>query len=334
MALLGFVLDRCDESRLAAHPSVVEPVDVLGDGDLEVLDVLARSLCAHREGRRPQGRHAGAQVGHHRAGAVATPGWPVVVLIEDDRVIRLLVSTTLATGGWRVHEAATAAQGVRLASAAARVDCILVDVNLPDGDGIEVVAALRTHPHLVSTPIVVLDRNRGQRNQGARVHCRGGRLHRQAVVGPAADRAGARSHAPEITAWLISHFAQGPGRRRSSPMPTTQLAARPCAPNCDGTFISILASGKAGPKAPPPVAAAALGLSVAEYQRLVGRCARWRLNSSSDRCLRRRCRADAERQQSRRRRPHCWKRYPTPGTVITCRGAAGSSSSLRRSCPK
>jgi diguanylate cyclase (GGDEF)-like protein/PAS domain S-box-containing protein len=83
-------------------------------------------------------------------------GRPEVVLVEDDRATRLLISTSLATHGWRVHEAATAQEGQRLASAAAHVDCILIDVNLPDGDGIDLVAVLRARPHLVSTPIVVL----------------------------------------------------------------------------------------------------------------------------------------------------------------------------------
>lgn len=44
------VLDRGDESDLAVEPSEVEPVDVLGDGDLEVVDVLPRPLVADQLG--------------------------------------------------------------------------------------------------------------------------------------------------------------------------------------------------------------------------------------------------------------------------------------------
>ena len=44
--MLGFVLGRWDVADLAVDPSMVEPVDVLGDGDLEVLDVAPRPLVA------------------------------------------------------------------------------------------------------------------------------------------------------------------------------------------------------------------------------------------------------------------------------------------------
>jgi hypothetical protein len=40
------VLDRWDQADLAVQPSMVEPVDVLGDGDLQVVDALPRALLA------------------------------------------------------------------------------------------------------------------------------------------------------------------------------------------------------------------------------------------------------------------------------------------------
>jgi predicted signal transduction protein with EAL and GGDEF domain/CheY-like chemotaxis protein len=83
-------------------------------------------------------------------------GQPELVVVEDDRVTRLLVSTTLTAHGWRVHEAGTVEEAERLASTASRVDCFVIDLTLPDGDGIALVAALRTRPHFASTPIIVL----------------------------------------------------------------------------------------------------------------------------------------------------------------------------------
>ena len=44
--VLCFVLRRWDVADLAVNPAVVEPVDVLGDGDLEVVDSSPRSLVA------------------------------------------------------------------------------------------------------------------------------------------------------------------------------------------------------------------------------------------------------------------------------------------------
>ncbi len=49
-SVLGFVLDRRDEPDLAVQPSEVEPVDVLGDGDLEVVDVLPGAAVADEFG--------------------------------------------------------------------------------------------------------------------------------------------------------------------------------------------------------------------------------------------------------------------------------------------
>ena len=49
-AVSGLVLDRWDEADLAVEPAIVEPVDVLGDGDLEVVDVLSWSAVADQFG--------------------------------------------------------------------------------------------------------------------------------------------------------------------------------------------------------------------------------------------------------------------------------------------
>jgi hypothetical protein len=47
---LGLVLDRWDEVDLAVEASEVEPIDVLGDGDLDVVDVLPGSMVADELG--------------------------------------------------------------------------------------------------------------------------------------------------------------------------------------------------------------------------------------------------------------------------------------------
>ncbi|GIH93786.1 DNA-binding response regulator [Planobispora siamensis] len=50
--------------------------------------------------------------------------------------------TVLAQAGFEVHRVATAAEAVR----AAPSDVVLVDLNLPDGDGIDVIRRLRDRP--------------------------------------------------------------------------------------------------------------------------------------------------------------------------------------------
>src|SRR5664279_1014038 len=49
-AVGGLVLDWWDEPDLPVEPAEVEPVDVLGDRDLEVVDALPRSAVADQFG--------------------------------------------------------------------------------------------------------------------------------------------------------------------------------------------------------------------------------------------------------------------------------------------
>jgi two-component system KDP operon response regulator KdpE len=76
----------------------------------------------------------------------------VVVLIEDEIQIRRFVRAALEAEGWLVHEAATAQRG--LADAGTRKpDLLIVDLGLPDGDGIDVIRDVRGWSNV---PIIVL----------------------------------------------------------------------------------------------------------------------------------------------------------------------------------
>ncbi|MBL8179041.1 MAG: response regulator [Bryobacterales bacterium] len=80
-----------------------------------------------------------------------------VLVIEDDAQIRRFLRAALVAENYRVHEALTAAEG--MAQAAARQpDLVLLDLGLPDGDGLPVIAAIRQWSQM---PIVVLSA-RGQ----------------------------------------------------------------------------------------------------------------------------------------------------------------------------
>jgi two-component system KDP operon response regulator KdpE len=75
-----------------------------------------------------------------------------VVLIEDDKQIRRFVRTTLEAQGMSVFETETGQQGLR--EAAFRLpDLIVVDLGLPDTDGIDVIRELRTW---TEQPVIVL----------------------------------------------------------------------------------------------------------------------------------------------------------------------------------
>ena len=77
---------------------------------------------------------------------------PTIIVIEDEAQIRRFLRTTLASEGYQVVEAETGKQG--LAEAATRKpDMIILDLGLPDMDGVEVVRGIRTWS---SVPVVIL----------------------------------------------------------------------------------------------------------------------------------------------------------------------------------
>ena len=75
-----------------------------------------------------------------------------VVVIDADKAIRRFIRTSLEAAGMSVFEAQTGAQG--LAQAATRLaDLVIVDLSLPDMDGIEVIRELRGWSAM---PVIVL----------------------------------------------------------------------------------------------------------------------------------------------------------------------------------
>lgn len=82
---------------------------------------------------------------------------PEILLIEDDDQIRRFLRPTLAAENYRLHEAVTAAEGVAQA-AARQPDLVLLDLGLPDGDGLTVIGEIRAWSAM---PILVISA-RGQ----------------------------------------------------------------------------------------------------------------------------------------------------------------------------
>ena len=87
---------------------------------------------------------------------------PVIVLIEDEPQIRRFLRVTLASQGYRLFEAVTGADGL-VEAATRQPDVVIVDLGLPDMDGIEVIRRLR---EWTAVPVIVLSA-RGQ--EGAKV---------------------------------------------------------------------------------------------------------------------------------------------------------------------
>ena len=77
---------------------------------------------------------------------------PIILLIEDEPPIRRFLRASLPTQGYHLEEATTGEEGL-LQAAMRRPDVIILDLGLPDIDGLEVTRRLR---EWTATPIIVL----------------------------------------------------------------------------------------------------------------------------------------------------------------------------------
>ena len=99
---------------------------------------------------------------------------PTILYIEDDPNNRILIRRVLSAEGFDVVEAEDAPEGIELALTT-HPDLILMDINLPDMDGYEATARLRTLDELRGVPIIALTANvmKGDREKTLAAGCSG-----------------------------------------------------------------------------------------------------------------------------------------------------------------
>lgn len=88
---------------------------------------------------------------------------PLVLVIEDDVQIRRFLRTTLTSSGYRLLEAATGNEGINKAALNAP-DVIILDLGLPDLDGLEVMRRLREWSLI---PVIVVSAREQERDKVA-----------------------------------------------------------------------------------------------------------------------------------------------------------------------
>jgi two-component system cell cycle response regulator DivK len=79
----------------------------------------------------------------------------VILIVEDNEKNMKLVRDVLQFKGYQTLEAATATEGLRLAREA-RPDLVLMDIQLPDIDGIAALTRLRADPQTQKMPVVAV----------------------------------------------------------------------------------------------------------------------------------------------------------------------------------
>ncbi len=78
-----------------------------------------------------------------------------VLIVDDDRSFRESLGETVTSLGHAVVFAADGADGLAMLAMHA-VDLALVDLRMPNGDGLSVLRAVRADPHLAHLPVVLL----------------------------------------------------------------------------------------------------------------------------------------------------------------------------------
>ena len=99
---------------------------------------------------------------------------PRILCVEDNPENRLLVRRILQAEGHTVLEASNAFEGLQLALAH-QPDLILLDINMPQVDGLTLASRLKAYPTLRPVPVIAITANvmRGDRERSLAAGCDG-----------------------------------------------------------------------------------------------------------------------------------------------------------------
>lgn len=95
-----------------------------------------------------------------------------ILYIEDNTDNRMLVKRILSAEGYILEEASNAKDGIRMATQNPP-DLILMDISMPDMDGLTATQELRAMPALDHVPIIAVTANvmKGDREETLRAGC-------------------------------------------------------------------------------------------------------------------------------------------------------------------
>ena len=99
---------------------------------------------------------------------------PIILCVEDNRRNRTLVKRILEFEGYEVKEAEDAHSTLEMLKSITP-DLILMDINLPEIDGLTLTQKLRRQPKLANVPIIAITANvmRGDRERTLEAGCDG-----------------------------------------------------------------------------------------------------------------------------------------------------------------
>jgi two-component system NtrC family sensor kinase len=83
-------------------------------------------------------------------------GGRTVLILDDSLTVRMDLVEAFTTAGWAAVPCATAAQAWEFLAGSVVVDVLVLDVLLPDADGVDVLRTLRTDPATKTLPVLML----------------------------------------------------------------------------------------------------------------------------------------------------------------------------------
>jgi len=142
-------------------------------GELEELGLIERGVGEVRKPAEPEDElfvdqasaaamlaRGGAYIAEHRLRGRRTTDKPrydiVVQIVEDDPDQLALADLRVSMAGYSVRVAASAEALTRSFTSEGPPDLLLLDVQLPDGDGFDILAKLREHRRYRDLPVVML----------------------------------------------------------------------------------------------------------------------------------------------------------------------------------
>jgi two-component system, OmpR family, response regulator len=79
-----------------------------------------------------------------------------ILVVEDDPDLAQLVIDIFMTAGFEMHWASNKAEINQQMNRHPSVDLVLMDVELPDANGVQVLQRIRAHPKLAKMPVIMM----------------------------------------------------------------------------------------------------------------------------------------------------------------------------------
>lgn len=88
-------------------------------------------------------------------------GTITILVVEDDVATRTLLQLMLARAGYKVRVAGNGAEFITAMSQKPLADLVILDIHLPDVNGLKILSKIRAHPRLENLPVILFTGNSG-----------------------------------------------------------------------------------------------------------------------------------------------------------------------------